>query len=547
MTDAIDISVGDHKLVLGLLKQHLPNVAVWAYGSRIKWTARPQSDLDLVAFASSEQKDAVFNLREALEESSLPFPVDLFIWDELSESFRKRIEAEHVVLVEKEESGMVGDGWGALRLGDVCTKIGSGATPRGGQEVYLKTGPYALIRSQNVHNNRFNYDGLAFINQQQATALDNVEVFADDVLLNITGDSVARACQVASDVLPARVNQHVAIIRPDPNKLSPRFLRYFLVCPEIQTMLLSWAGAGGTRNALTKGMIESLDVQAPLDVAEQCTIAHILGTLDDKIELNRRMNETLEEMARALFKSWFVDFDPVRAKMEGRDTELPPDVADLFPNRLVESELGEIPEGWEVGCFGDIVDQSRDKENPFTFPDTTFHHFSIPAFDKDQWPQTERGENIKSQKSRVPPGAILLSKLNPEIERVWFADVASNERAICSTEFLVLQARPPFRRSYVYCLARSPLFRQQIESLVTGTSKSHQRAPAGAILTLEAIIPSAPVIRAFEQQVLALLDRSVGCRRETTSLAALRDTLLPKLISGELRVSFQNGVTTSHA
>ncbi len=102
MTDAIDISVGDHKLVLGLLKQHLPNVVVWAYGSRVKWTARPQSDLDLVAFASGEQQAAVFNLREALKESSLPFPVDLFIWDELPESFRKRIEAEHVVLQEPE-------------------------------------------------------------------------------------------------------------------------------------------------------------------------------------------------------------------------------------------------------------------------------------------------------------------------------------------------------------------------------------------------------------------------------------------------------------
>ena len=270
--------------------------------------------------------------------------------------------------------------------------------------------------------------------------------------------------------------------------------------------------------------------------SEQRAIAHILGTLDDKIELNRRMNETLEEMARALFKSWFVDFDPVRAKMEGRDTGLPPDVAALFPNRLVESELGEIPEGWEVGCFSDIIEQIRDKENPFASPDTIFRHFSIPAFDQDQWPQIESGENIKSQKSCVPSGVILLSKLNPEIERVWFVDVEPDERAICSTEFLVLQARPPFQRSYVYCLARSPLFRQQVESLVTGTSKSHQRAQAGAILALEVIIPSAPVVRAFDQQASALLDRSVGCRRETTSLAALRDTLLPKLVSGKIRV-----------
>ena len=246
---------------------------------------------------------------------------------------------------------MVGEGWVSLRLGDVCTKIGSGATPRGGKEVYLKDGPFALIRSQNVYNNRFNCDGLAFINHQQATELNNVEVFADDVLLNITGDSVARACQVKSDVLPARVNQHVAIIRPDPNKLSPRFLRYFLVCPEIQAMLLSWAGSGGTRNALTKGMIESFDVQAPMDVAEQRAIAHILGTLDDKIELNRRMNRTLEEMARALFKSWFIDFDPVRSKANLKHHASPPqgrsdwsvERARAYLDRMDPSHRGPVP------------------------------------------------------------------------------------------------------------------------------------------------------------------------------------------------------------
>ena len=127
LTDAIDIGVGDHKLVLGLLKQHLPNVTVRAYGSRVKWTARPQSALDLVAFASCEQKAAVFNLREALEESSLPFPVDLFIWDELPESFRKRIEAEHVVLVEERETGM-GNGWREYTIGEIADVFG-GSTP----------------------------------------------------------------------------------------------------------------------------------------------------------------------------------------------------------------------------------------------------------------------------------------------------------------------------------------------------------------------------------------------------------------------------------
>jgi len=192
-------------------------------------------------------------------------------------------------------------------------------------------------------------------------------------------------------------------------------------------------------------------------------------------------------MARALFKSWFAAFDPVRAKAQGRDPGLPKDIADLFPARPVESKLGAIPEGSRVGTFGDVVEQLRDQENPLTSPDTLFRHFSIPAFDEGQWPKTEVGESIKSLKSRVAPGVILLSKLNPEIERVWLVDVAATDRAVCSTEFLVLRARVPYERSYVYCLARSPIFRQQIEALVTGTSKSHQRAQVDTILNLRKV------------------------------------------------------------
>ena len=166
--------------------------------------------------------------------------------------------------------------WTTIELGEVCTKIGSGATPRGGKEVYLDEGPYTLIRSQNVYNDGFHHEGLAFIGEHHATQLQNVEVLEKDILLNITGDSVARICQVTRDILPARVNQHVAIIRPDPINLDPGYLRYYLTSPEMQTMLLSWAGSGGTRNALTKGMIESLEIRLP-PIPEQQTIAHVLN------------------------------------------------------------------------------------------------------------------------------------------------------------------------------------------------------------------------------------------------------------------------------
>jgi type I restriction enzyme S subunit len=345
----------------------------------------------------------------------------------------------------------------------------------------------------------------------------------------------AGKCSVVLDINePTTFESSIIRARPDSTKVDSLFLYYYFNSPSglhsLDTIRRQVAVAGITGSDLAR-----LEVALP-PLPEQRAIAHILGTLDDKIELNRRMSETLEAMARALFKSWFVDFDPVRAKMEGRDPGLPQPLADLFPARLVDSELGEIPEGWEVGRFGDVVEQLREQENPLSSPDALYHHFSIPAFDEGQTAKTEVGESIKSLKWRVPPYVVLMSKLNPEIERVWMVDVRPGDRSVCSTEFLVLRSRPPFTRGYAYCLARSPLFRQQIEGLVTGTSKSHQRAQVESVLNLAAIKPSAHIVATFDRLAAGMLARTLECRRESRALAALRDALLPKLISGELRV-----------
>ncbi|MDA3853889.1 MAG: restriction endonuclease subunit S [Bacteroidales bacterium] len=205
---------------------------------------------------------------------------------------------------------VMGSEWKTIELQECCLKIGSGSTPRGGSSVYLTSGDTSLIRSQNVHNDGFKNNGIVYITADAANKLKNVIVEENDVLINITGDSVARACMPDSSYLPARVNQHVAILRPNQEELDSRFLQYYLISPSQQGLLLTLASAGATRNALTKVMLERLEITKP-PLKEQKKIAHILGSLDDKIELNRQMNQTLEAMAQALFKSWFVDFDPV--------------------------------------------------------------------------------------------------------------------------------------------------------------------------------------------------------------------------------------------
>jgi type I restriction enzyme S subunit len=328
--------------------------------------------------------------------------------------------------------------------------------------------------------------------------------------------------------------QRLIALRGKEGVLHNGFLKFLLQSENVQNQLRSRA-SGTTVLGIKQSELRKVLLTMP-GFDEQRAIAHVLGTLDDKVELNRRMSETLETMARAMFKSWFLDFAPVRAKAANRATGLQTSLADLFSSRLVDSDLGEIPEGWRVGLFGDVVGQLREQMDPLSAPDELFHHFSIPAFDNGQHPTLEFGSHIMSQKTRVPSGVILLSKLNPEIERVWAVDVRPNESAICSTEFLVLQARPPFSRSFAYCLARSPLLRQQIESLVTGTSKSHQRAQASLVLDLAVVIPPSSVVEAFGRLTEALVARTIECRREALTLTALRNALLPKLVSGELRV-----------
>ena len=247
---------------------------------------------------------------------------------------------------QSEDGEWIPDGWSERPLSQLTTKIGSGATPRGGKDSY-KTEGISLIRSQNIHDLKFAPNGLAYIDEEQAQQLSNVEIEEDDILINITGDSVARVCKVPTSVLPARVNQHVAIIRADRDKSHPRFLEYLLVARANKGDLLGLASAGATRNALTKGMLENFTRAVPSST-EQKAIADVLSSLDDKIELLREQNETLEALAQTLFKRWFIDFNfPNESGKPYRDSG----------GNMISLELGKIPEGWTVGGINSFIER----------------------------------------------------------------------------------------------------------------------------------------------------------------------------------------------
>ena len=431
-----------------------------------------------------------------------------------------------------------------LRLSDVCLKIGSGATPRGGKEVYLEAGEVTLIRSQNIYNDRFERNGLAFITQEHADQLKSVEIREGDVLLNITGDSVARVCQVPTDVIPARVNQHVAIIRPNTCRLDPKFLHFYLASPQMQAELLSLAAAGATRKALTKRMIESFEVpMVSIDV--QRDIAGLLGALEDKIDLNRRMSETLEAMARAIFKDWFVDFGPTRAKAEGRAPYLAPDLWGLFPETM---GVNLLPNGWHRLELGEVLTTLETGKRPrggvaaYTDGVPSLGAESVTRvgefdFSKTKYVPREFFESMK--KGHISQGDVLIYKdggkpgeLRPAVSYVSCGFPFSQ---FCINEHVFRARTSSFSQPYFYCLLSTEDAFSQMQELATGVAQPGLNRTA--INSVKFTMPSdSRVLDAASSQIDPLIE---GCNKfslNSLALAQTLDFLLPKLMSGEIRL-----------
>ncbi len=275
-----------------------------------------------------------------------------------------------------------------------------------------------------------------------------------------------------------------------PN-IEPNYLKYVLLA---ENEALWRFASGTTHQTIYYPEAKAFHVCLP-PLAEQKAIAAVLGALDDKIELNRQMNATLEAMARALFQSWFVDFDPVRAKLDGREpVGLDPETAALFPSAFQESEFGPIPKGWIVGRVADVSVFSRSSINPGVCPDETFDHYSLPAFDEDRAPKTELGSAIMSNKLVVIRDSVLLSKLNPHIPRIWLPDVHAKRRSVCSTEFIVATPRHGYSREFLFSLFSSVSFGSTYCTLVMGTTGSHQRIRPESVLDMKIVLPPSPLV-----------------------------------------------------
>jgi type I restriction enzyme S subunit len=397
---------------------------------------------------------------------------------------------------------------------------------------YVESG-VPVIRGQNLSSRWIGGD-FVFVSPEKAATLRTNTARPGDIVFTQRG-TLGQVALVPPGPFPLYViSQSQMKLTVDPAKADSGYVYYACTSEDFIRQVHDNAVAAGVPH-INLGTLRGLGIPLP-PLGTQKAIAHALAMLDDRIDLLRQTNATLEAIAEALFKSWFVDFDPVHAKAEGRDPEaMDATTAALFPSEFEESELGPIPKGWHTVSFEEVATRSKDTINPLHEPDTQFEHYSIPAFDAGQLPADEQGKAIKSNKTLVPSDAVLVSKLNPHIPRIWAVGQVG-EGAVCSTEFLVWIPQASASSAFVYCLASSHPFNSAMRQLVTGTSNSHQRVKPAQLGGIRVCAVSDHAMEAFASAAGPLLQKILDNRQQAATLSKLRDTLLPRLISGKLRL-----------
>lgn len=380
-----------------------------------------------------------------------------------------------------------------VKLGTICTKIGSGLTPSGGSSIYQDSG-VTLIRSQNVLDLSFSYEGLAHVNEKIGNEMRNVEVLENDILLNITGDSVARVCMVPNAVLPARVNQHVCIIRVDSDKANPTFV-YFVIY-KLKEKLLSLASEGATRKALTKGMLENLEIELP-PREKQDHIARVFAVLQQKIEVNIKLNDNLSEQGQTIFNELIINGEPVN-EMRLTDIARFQNGLPMQKNRPISGNGLPVLKIKELGQ-GHCDDSS------------------------------ERCREDINNSVTINNGDVVFSWSGSLMAKIWCGGKCGLNQHL----FKVTSEKYPLWFYYYWLQYHMPDFIDIAANKATTMGHICRNHLEDATISL----PNPEVMKKADSILSPLINCQIELMEETTKLADLRDYLLPRLMSGEIDVS----------
>jgi type I restriction enzyme S subunit len=413
-----------------------------------------------------------------------------------------------------------------IPLRNLSMRITKGTTPTRG-EGFVSRGINYVKSEAITPNGTIDTSKFAQIDEATHKALARSQLSVGNVLFSMAGVYLGKTAVVKPEHLPANTNQAVGIIAIDEAKADPRFIHYSIQAPSCRSWIMNSAAQSAQPNFNLK---EIGDLPIPhFELEEQRAIAHALGTLDDKIELNRHRNQTLEAMARALFKDWFIDFGPVRAKMEGQQPYLPADLWQLFPDRL--DDEGK-PEGWEMQPLDEIADFLNGlalQKFPATDPDDSLPVIKIAELRNGVSAKSDRASREVPTKYIVNDGDFLFSWSGSLLAKFW----TEGEGALNQHLFKVTSEHYPMW--FVAHWVHHHLEEFQAIAASKATTMGHiQRGHLKAAVTL---CPPDDVMERLGVVMAPLVEQAIHNELESRHLAQLRDTLLPKLISGELRIA----------
>ena len=424
--------------------------------------------------------------------------------------------------------------WHEKRIEEIAEKVAMGPF---GSAIRVRTfvpDGVPIISGQRLHGMRVDDSpGFNFITEGHAKRLRTANVERGDVVFTHRG-TIGQVAYVPKNSIYDRyvISQSQFYLRCDRRQVLPQFVTYYFKTPEGRHKLLANTSQVGVPSlAQPVSYLRSISIPLPpLDV--QRAIVRVLEPLDEKIELNRRMNKTLEAMARALFKCWFVNYEPVRTKVDGRGTGLPKQIADLFPDALTGSEIGQLPEGWRVGCVGDVVSAKRrsvdTKVLRTPLPYIGLEHMPRGSIAIAEWGSSDE---VSSSKFAFSKGELLFGKLRPYFRKAGLAPVSG----VCSTDIVVMCPKRIMWSAFALMVISSVEFVNYADLTSTGT-----RMPRTSWKTIKSYpltLPSEQVATAFQNVVSPMLERIVANIHGNRKLRGMRDLLLPELVSGALPVT----------
>ncbi len=522
-TPLIDIHPDHWAIVRRILQKHVPQYAVWAFGSRAKWSAKEYSDLDLAIITDKPLPLSVSAaLEEDFSESDLPWKVDVVDWATTSDAFRKVIENTKVVVQGEKKCCEQTNDWTEDRFGHLVQFVSEKLRA---QDASIGT----YISTENMLTN---FGGITSASTLPLSG--SITRFkAGDTLFSNIRTYFKKVWQAQFD---GCCSNDVLVFRSaNIETLLPNYLHQ--ICRwEKFTELSIRTSKGAKMPRGDKTALANFTFKLP-PIEEQRAIAHILGTLDDKIELNRKQNETLEAMAQAIFKAWFVDFEPVRAKMEGRWQRgqslpgLPAHLYDLFPDRLVESELGEIPEGWKMRSLDSIANYLNGLALQKFPPESETEFLPVIKIAQLRAGNTNGADKASAQIKPdyvVVDGDVLFSWSGSLEVEVW-----NGERGALNQHLFKITSNEVPKWFYFFATRHHlPDFRAIAAGKATTMGHIQRKHLADARI---AVAPPES-IKKFDALISPQFNQMISNAKQSRTLAQLRDTLLPKLISGELRV-----------